>query len=409
MSLCDLRIHLRDNNHQMTVAWHDFFDGIANVQISEGDIFGAGCAADAILSPANSFGFMDGGIDMAYSRHFGWQLQHRLQRQIRAEPHFGELHVGQALIIPAYPQGVEDMAYLQTQTPPWPLPEAPHDESIRWLVSAPTMRIPERIPKTCNAYVAFRAALVAIRLHNQRALAGGRPQDVIRSLITCGLGTAVGQMPFRLASYQMRKAYDSVVLNEGVACFPGHLGDAIVEHTVMLGETVQRYQPDGTSEPFSALGDEDSGIPLEKSPPPPDDPQYQHFLEPIRPMVSVPPAGDFEARRPDVQAEYAGARSTPAVGMSELHVPTAHPPSASPNHHHQSASQHHQSAPPSQRHQPASHRHQSAPPRSKQDDKPKGGREGRSEEGRSTGPEPAEGGEPLRTAGPEAAPGGGGE
>ena len=26
------------------------------------------------VSPANSFGFMDGGIDMAYSLHFGWQM-----------------------------------------------------------------------------------------------------------------------------------------------------------------------------------------------------------------------------------------------------------------------------------------------------------------------------------------------
>ena len=30
--------------------------------------------ADAIVSPANSFGFMDGGIDMVYSKRFGWQM-----------------------------------------------------------------------------------------------------------------------------------------------------------------------------------------------------------------------------------------------------------------------------------------------------------------------------------------------
>jgi hypothetical protein len=33
--------------------------------------------ADAILSPANSFGFMDGGIDLLYSNFFGWELQDR--------------------------------------------------------------------------------------------------------------------------------------------------------------------------------------------------------------------------------------------------------------------------------------------------------------------------------------------
>lgn len=61
--------------------------------MSCGDIFEDAPATDAIVSlaflvsyipykpyfivkvsPANSFGFMDGGIDMAYSLHFGWQL-----------------------------------------------------------------------------------------------------------------------------------------------------------------------------------------------------------------------------------------------------------------------------------------------------------------------------------------------
>ena len=34
------------------------------MQISYGDIFEGAPSADAIVSPANSFGFMDGGIDM---------------------------------------------------------------------------------------------------------------------------------------------------------------------------------------------------------------------------------------------------------------------------------------------------------------------------------------------------------
>ena len=40
------------------------FLGIICWQISFGDIFKGAPAADAIVSPANSFGFMDGGIDM---------------------------------------------------------------------------------------------------------------------------------------------------------------------------------------------------------------------------------------------------------------------------------------------------------------------------------------------------------
>ena len=41
-----------------------FYPLICCLQISCGDIFRGGPSADAIVSPANSFGFMDGGIDM---------------------------------------------------------------------------------------------------------------------------------------------------------------------------------------------------------------------------------------------------------------------------------------------------------------------------------------------------------
>lgn len=38
---------------------------------------------------------MDGGIDMVYSKHFGWQLQERLQQHLRAD-YDGELPVVRA-------------------------------------------------------------------------------------------------------------------------------------------------------------------------------------------------------------------------------------------------------------------------------------------------------------------------
>ncbi len=39
---------------------------------------------------------MDGGIDLLYSRQFGWGVQKRLQQAIR-ERHAGELLVGAAI------------------------------------------------------------------------------------------------------------------------------------------------------------------------------------------------------------------------------------------------------------------------------------------------------------------------
>ncbi len=52
----------------------------------------------ALVSPANSFGYMDGGIDLAYTERFGWDLQDRLRGMLSGR-HFGELPVGQAVIL----------------------------------------------------------------------------------------------------------------------------------------------------------------------------------------------------------------------------------------------------------------------------------------------------------------------
>lgn len=130
-----MKIYLRDVNAALVDAWREEFSSDSDVEVSCGEIFRV--AADAIVRPANSFGFMDGGIDHVYSEHFGWQLEERLQQLLRRD-HFGELPVGQAVVIP-------------TGT-----------NSIRWLVSAPTMRVPMDVSRTVNAFLAFRGALIAV-------------------------------------------------------------------------------------------------------------------------------------------------------------------------------------------------------------------------------------------------------
>src|SRR6516165_8416263 len=87
---------LRDISADVVRAWKKHFEGMDAVQVSAGDIFEL--KADAIVSPANSFGYMDGGIDLVYLRRFGWELQNRLQLHLREE-HDGELPVGQATIV----------------------------------------------------------------------------------------------------------------------------------------------------------------------------------------------------------------------------------------------------------------------------------------------------------------------
>jgi O-acetyl-ADP-ribose deacetylase (regulator of RNase III) len=176
-----MKLYLRDINHQMAEAWGLFFANEPDVEISHGDIFDQ--PADAIVSPANSFGFMDGGIDLVYSDRFGWELQNDLQDLIRNE-HHGELPVGQAVIVPI--KG---------------------DETYRWLVIAPTMRVPMNVSGTVNAYLAFRATLRAVLDHNRNAGA----QDQIRSILCPGLGTAIGRMPAAVCSQQMFLAWRLVM------------------------------------------------------------------------------------------------------------------------------------------------------------------------------------------------------
>jgi O-acetyl-ADP-ribose deacetylase (regulator of RNase III) len=67
------------------------------------------------------------------------------------------------------------------------------------------MRIPGNVAGTINAYLALRAALVAVLRHN---VSGARP---VRSLAVPGLGTGVGGMEFAEAAEQMRAAYDNVI------------------------------------------------------------------------------------------------------------------------------------------------------------------------------------------------------
>jgi O-acetyl-ADP-ribose deacetylase (regulator of RNase III) len=178
-----ISFELRDIDQDVVKAWRKYFRGIANVSISLGDILEG--SADAIVSPANSFGYMDGGIDLIYLHRFGWELQTRLQTHLGDE-HDGELPVGQATIIETF------------------------DATIPFLVSAPTMRIPANVSNTVNAYLAFRAAIRAVKLHNREA-----PMK-IRSVLCPGLCTAIGRMSPDLCARQMAAAYETCVLKHSV-------------------------------------------------------------------------------------------------------------------------------------------------------------------------------------------------
>jgi len=133
------------------------------------------------VSPANSLGFMDGGLDYALSEHFGWDLQGRLQPLIR-EKHAGELLVGQVDIPPT------------------------NDHNVPWLIPAPTMRVPMHVKTTVDAYLAMRAALLAVRRHDH--------EPAIETVAVPSLCTGAGGMRPDIAALQMQCAYEEVVLGK---------------------------------------------------------------------------------------------------------------------------------------------------------------------------------------------------
>lgn len=180
-----MKFHLRDIKPDLVAAWREWFKEAADVEVSEGDIFGAG-PFDAITSPANSGGWMDGGIDYAYSEHFGWDMQDRLRDKLIRE-YDGECPVGQAVIIPT------------------------NNKEIPWLISAPTMRVPTIVSDTVNAYLAFRAVIRTVKEWN-----ADDQKPHIETILCPGLGTAVGRMPSDRCAKQMFFAYTTCHLNQAM-------------------------------------------------------------------------------------------------------------------------------------------------------------------------------------------------
>lgn len=164
-------IVLRDINPEMAMAWTQSLSHLDGVSFGVGDLLISG--VDAIVSPANSFGYMDGGIDLAYRNMFGGKVEIRLKELIsRREEE--ELPIGAAVVVPTgHPR-------------------------ITRMIAAPTMRTPSPIVGTQNVYRATKAAL--------RVLPDIDPP--VERLGFPGMGTGIGRMdPFEAAD-QMRRAFE---------------------------------------------------------------------------------------------------------------------------------------------------------------------------------------------------------
>jgi O-acetyl-ADP-ribose deacetylase (regulator of RNase III) len=167
----------------MARAWENATDGRTDVWVHRGSTLDV--PAQAVISPANSYGWMRGGIDAVYAQTFPG-VEQRVRSAVLAY-HGGELPVGQALIVPT---GMMSPA---------------------WLISAPTMREPGELlpPDTVHPYLAARAVFRLWR--DGRLEDDERPvREVVRMLALPGLGTGVGGVAPETCARQVMAAWDEV-------------------------------------------------------------------------------------------------------------------------------------------------------------------------------------------------------
>ncbi|PWW62074.1 O-acetyl-ADP-ribose deacetylase (regulator of RNase III) [Actinokineospora spheciospongiae] len=163
-------------------AWDSAAAGRPEIRVHRGSLLEVD--ADAVVSPANSFGWMRGGIDAVYTAAFP-TVEQSVRSAVLAY-HGGELPVGEALIVPT--------------------------DAVRpaWLITAPTMREPGVLlpPDTVHPYLAARAVF---RLWRDGALDDGTPvREVVRTIAVPGLGTGVGRVPPAVCARQLAAAWDEV-------------------------------------------------------------------------------------------------------------------------------------------------------------------------------------------------------
>ena len=151
----------------------NMFSEVENVEVIQGSLLAQ--HADAIVSPANSFGIMDGGIDKEIIEQLGMSLEIKLKKII-ADDYFGELCIGNAVVVPI------------------------DKPNFKYMIAAPTMRVPMNVSQTTNAYIAFRAMLIEALNHNS-----------IESIATPMFCTGIGKMNYKVAATQMKIAYRNVI------------------------------------------------------------------------------------------------------------------------------------------------------------------------------------------------------
>lgn len=170
----------------LALAWETVPEKVPGpVRVHQGSVLDI--EAQALVSPANSYGWMRGGIDALYAKAFP-ELEQRVRSAVLAS-HGGELPVGEALVVPT------------------------GEPAPAWLISAPTMREPgEQLPPdTVHPYLAAKAVFTLWSTGTVETADGTYAlRDVIATIAMPGLGTGVGGVAPETCAHQVAAAWDEV-------------------------------------------------------------------------------------------------------------------------------------------------------------------------------------------------------
>lgn len=171
-----VRVILVDLNPKMIAAWRATFEENPEVDIVQGSMLDQ--QVSAFVTPTNSKGSMDGGLDGVLKKHFGPKIEQSVQREIK-RLYGGSMPIGCATCV----ETGADMP--------------------RFLVSTPTMAgSSEDISDTMNVALACAAAFQTVHMQNAR-LPGS-----IRAVALPGLGANTGKVPVEICADLMWTAYD---------------------------------------------------------------------------------------------------------------------------------------------------------------------------------------------------------
>ncbi|MFI7636937.1 macro domain-containing protein [Nonomuraea sp. NPDC049400] len=170
-----LKVVLVDVNAKVVQEWLAAFADTPEVEIHKGSLVSE--HVDAWVSPTNSRGRMDGGVDAVIKRHLGAGIQLRVQRAIR-DQFEGSLPVGSAVCVPS------------------------GASNPKFLISTPTMvQSVQNVSETLNVAMACAAAFQAIHMQNEKE------PGSIESVALVGMGAATGKVPPRVCANLMWTGY----------------------------------------------------------------------------------------------------------------------------------------------------------------------------------------------------------